>query len=109
VLYLALLLAICVLWRPTHNNTRYAYADVRGDGDELADEKGGELPVANAVQRANATADSDANNNNNNSSSNIGGVASSLSNASGVAPNIGLESPLPTAGTVGGERIGKMN
>lgn len=31
LLYFFVLLALAALWRPTHNNTRYAYADVRAD------------------------------------------------------------------------------
>jgi len=34
LLYFVVLLALAALWRATHNNTRYAYADVRGDGDD---------------------------------------------------------------------------
>jgi len=34
VLYLVVLLAIAVLWRPTTNNTRYAYSEMPQDGED---------------------------------------------------------------------------
>jgi len=35
LLYLAILLGIAVLWRPTHNNTRYAYSEMSPEPDEF--------------------------------------------------------------------------
>jgi hypothetical protein len=58
VLYLIVLVALAALWRPTANNTRYAYADVRsggaeGDGGEAGvntdiDGVVGDVPMADA-------------------------------------------------------------
>jgi len=35
LLYLAILISIAVLWRPTDNNTRYAYSEVAPEPDEF--------------------------------------------------------------------------
>jgi hypothetical protein len=34
VLYFVILLAMAILWRPTTNNTRYAYSEMPQDGDD---------------------------------------------------------------------------
>jgi hypothetical protein len=58
VLYLIVLIALVALWRPTANNTRYAYADVRGGGEEggeagangdiVLDAEVGDVPMTDA-------------------------------------------------------------